>query len=82
MTKSRKLLSIVLALALMMNVVVISATATLGDGLMTSMDIDIVVGTGTGAGFTPLAPGAQPASGSVLTVRLVPTSDFYVASQC
>ncbi|HOU11000.1 MAG TPA: InlB B-repeat-containing protein [Clostridiales bacterium] len=82
MSAKKKILAIAMVFALLLNFAAFGASASLGDGLMTTLDIDLVVGTGTGAGFTPLATSDQPPAGSVLTVRLVPTSDFYVASQC
>ena len=78
MTKTKKILSMTLALLLAINALVIGASAVIGDGNELSVDVNLEVGWQTGDVFTPLAPGEELQAGDVITVRICPTNDFWV----
>ena len=80
MFSGKKALGLALALALLVNLIAFGASAALDDGAMNTVVLGLSVGTGTGAGFAPLAPGAQPAAGDVLTVRISSATDFWLAT--
>lgn len=76
----KKFLGLALALALLVNLFAVGAAASLSDGDMNTVVLGLTAGTGTGAAFTPLAPGAQPSTGEVLTVRVSAATDFWLAT--
>ena len=77
MSKSKKLLGVLLASVLIFNTIAIGASAVLNDGNMLSADINLEIGTVSGSVFTPLETGTALHAGDVITVRICPTSDFY-----
>ncbi len=73
MKKSKKIIGIVLALSLMFSVLSIGSSAVLGDGSMLSVDINLEIYK-DGSLFVP---GSALQTGDVITVRILPQSDFY-----
>ncbi len=76
----KKALSIILAFTLMCSVVVLSrplsVSAALDDGDKLSVNTNLEIGTGSGASFTPITTGQTFKVGDVITVRIIPKSDF------
>ena len=82
MSKSKKLLGVLMAIALVFNTLAIGASAVLGDGNELSANIALQVGwyNTTTKVFTPLAAGETLKTNDVITVRICPQTDFLVGS--
>ena len=80
MLKTKRFLSIALALTLLVNVFAIGASAVLNDGNELSAKTTLQVGWLNGTTFTPLAIGEALKTNDVITVRICPQTDFYVGA--
>lgn len=80
----KKALSFILAFTLVFSVVafsrVLNVSAALDDGKKLSVNVDLEIGTKSGDTFTPIAKGQTYKAGDILTVRIIPKSDFLCGS--
>lgn len=77
-----KMLSLMLALSLALGVLQIGAYAALNDGKKLTAVVKLEVGRMSGSTFTPLKGGENIAKGQVITVRIVPETDFLCGAIC
>lgn len=82
MLKTKRFLSIALALTLLVNVFAIGASAVLNDGNELSANLALQVGwlSSDGTTFTPLTIGETLKTNDVITVRICPQTDFLVGA--
>ncbi len=71
-----KMLSLMLALSLALGALQIGAYAALNDGKKLTAVVKLEVGRMSGSTFTPLKDGENIAKDQVITVRIVPETDF------
>ena len=71
-----KMLSLILALSLALGALQIGAYAALNDGKKLTAVVKLEVGRMSGSTFTPLKDGENIAKDQVITVRIVPETDF------
>lgn len=80
----KKALSFILAFTLVFSVVafsrVLNVSAALDDGKKLSVKADLEIGTKSGDTFTPIAKGQTYKAGDIITVRIIPKSDFLCGS--
>lgn len=77
-----KVLSLMLAFALALGAFQIGAFAALNDGTKLTAVVKLEIGRTAGGVFTPLKDGESIAKGAVITVRVVPKTDFLCGTTC
>ena len=77
-----KVLSLMLALTLVLGALQTGAYAALNDGSKLTAVVKLEIGRTSGGTFTPLKDGESIAKDQVITVRVIPQTDFLCGAVC